>query len=170
MRIVKSILSMRKYLIFLLALTCSCEGKLTDEQRRKMKEQMELHKIKRVTEIEITEAAYTKGRQIMSMLEAFQSDSSRMDSMIRQYEGRVRFLVPGKDDATDLETQLIDAYLADESGALQDNVQKVRGEAESDSILYSKPQVIKMPDGSERLEGVWNIWLSRKQLILAMDK
>jgi hypothetical protein len=162
---------MKKCLLIALMIITACEGKLTDEQRRKMKEQMELHKIKHVTEVEITEAAYAKGRQIIASVERYKTDSTALDSVIRQYNGSVRFIIPGKSNALALEQQLIDAYLADESGSLQDNVQKVRnGNVESDSILYTKPVVTKMSDGSESLLGIWNIWLSKKQLILAMDK
>jgi hypothetical protein len=160
----------RLWIIAILA-TIACEGKLTDEQRKRMREQMELHKIKRVTEVEITEAAYAKGRAIISALDSIKMDSVKVDSFLQANEGRIRWIEPGKSNAIALEQQLVDAYLADESGGLQDNIQKVRHEnIESDSILYTKPVVVKMQDGSERLEGVWNIWLSKKQLILAMDK
>jgi hypothetical protein len=162
---------MKKYIFGLVLVLMACEGKLTDEQRRRMKEQMELHKIKRVTDTEITEAAYARGRSTMSKLEKTQANSKGIDSMITANKGAIRWIVPGNGNAQALEQQLIDAYLADPDGALQDNVQEVRnGFEKSDSILYTKPVMTKMPDGSERLEGVWNIWLSRKQLILAMDK
>jgi hypothetical protein len=162
---------MKKYGIILLVLLIACEGKLTDEQRKKMREQMELHKIKRVTDPEIAEAAFAKGRALIDVLEKMDNDSVRIDSMITASHGRIRWIVPGKSNALALEQQLVDAYIADESGSLQDNVQDVRhGQEKTDSLLYTKPVVTKLADGSERLEGVWNIWLSRKELILAMDK
>jgi hypothetical protein len=161
---------MNKYVILIAALLISCDGKLTDEQRKSMREQMELHKIKRVTDTEITEAAFAKGRELISVLDRVQSDPVKLDSVISANDGRIRLIVPGRGNAEALEQQLVDAYIADESGAMQDNIQEVRrGQDKSDSILYTKPVVTKMPDGSERLDGVWNIWLSRKQLILAMD-
>jgi hypothetical protein len=163
---------MSKYhIILLVILFAACEGKLSDEQRKKMKEQMELHKIKRVTDSEITAAAFEKGRTIMKVIYDQKGDSSKIDSVVKSYAGRVRWLVPGKNNALALEQQLIEAYLADATGSVQDNVQKVRNaEGDSDSLLYTKPVVVKLPDGVEKLEGVWNIWISRKQLILAMDK
>jgi hypothetical protein len=149
----------------------ACGGSLSDEQRKKMREQMELHEIKKVTDAEITEAAFIKGRDIVKTLENFHGDSVRIDSLITSEQGKVRWLVPGKDNALEIEQQLIDAYIAAESGEQQDNVQRVRNaEGESDSILYTKPVVSKLPNGTERLEGVWNVWLSKKQLILSMDK
>jgi hypothetical protein len=162
---------MNRYLILLSLVLLACDGKLTDEQRKRMKEQMELHKIKRVTETEITEAAYKKGRGIMTEIEKSGSDSSKLKALIKQNQNRIRWIVPGKNNAVSLEQQLVDAYLSNPSGDLQDNVQQVRHGAEkSDSILYTKPVVTKLADGSERLEGIWNIWLSQKEIILAMDK
>jgi hypothetical protein len=162
---------MKKYLVIVALILGACEGKLTDEQRKKMHEQMELHKIKRVTDTEITEAAFAKGRSYIQTLGRFGSDSSKIDSLIAKTNGKIRWIVPGKSTAVALEQQLIDAYLADESGGMQDNVQELRhGVEKSDSILYTKPVVTKLNDGSERLEGIWNIWLSKKELILAMDK
>jgi hypothetical protein len=155
------------FLIFFIA----CENKLTTEQRRKMHEQMELHKIRKVTDSEITEAAYAKGRGIIKAIELAGKDSVYIDSLEKAYQGRLRWIVPGKSNVVAIEQQLIDAYLASESGLAQDNVQKIRrGNEESDSILYTKPVITKLQDGSERLEGIWNIWLSKKELILSMPK
>jgi len=162
---------MKKYWILALAALLACEGKLSDEQRKRMREQMELQKIKRVTETEITEAAYARGRSLIALIEKCQGDSAKIDSLIDLHHGTIRWIVPGKTNATELERQLVDAYLAAESGSFQDNIQRVRnGAVQTDSILYSKPVMTTLADGSERLDGVWNIWLSQKQLILAMDK
>jgi hypothetical protein len=163
---------MRKNILLIVACLCfACEGKLTDEQRKKMKEQMELHEIRRVTDTEITEAAYARGREMFEKIVNIGSDSARLDSLVTAYNGRLRWIVPGKGNAHQMEQQLVEAYLADESGGMNDNVQEIRrGQEKSDSILYTKPVVTKLSDGSERLDGIWNIWLSRKQLILAMDK
>jgi hypothetical protein len=155
-------------LIFILA---GCGGSLSDEQRKQMHKQMDLHKIMRVTEVEITEAAFAKGRETINILERFKNDPIKLDSVLKINEGRIRYIQPGKSNARALEQQLIDAYLAQESGALQDNVQKLRNaEGDFDSLLYTKPVIIKLPDGSEQLDGVWNIWLPKKQLILDIGK
>jgi hypothetical protein len=163
-------LDMRPLIICLSLAILACEGKLTDEQRKKMKEQMELHKIKKVSEAEITEAAYAEGRKLTSLIEGFGRDSSRIDSLMTK-NASVRFIKPGEKNGMLLERQLIEAYLADESGEMQDNVQRKRNDGQpGDSILYTKPVVIKNNDGSEELIGVWNIWLSQKELIIRMDK
>lgn len=153
-------------------LLTACGGSLSDEQRKKMKEQMELHEIRRVSEAEITEAAFARGRALVLILERFKGDSSRIDSLIKKENGRIKWIEPGNvSTARALEQQLIDAYIAAESGSLQDNVQPVKNATgASDSMLYTKPVLVKLENGTEKLEGVWNIWLSKKELILAMNK
>lgn len=132
---------------------------------------MELHKIKKVSEAEITDAAFTKGRELMSSIEELHGDSVKINSLIKSEEGRIRWVAPGNKNALALEQQLIDAYLSSPHGSVQDNVQLIRNATgNSDSVLYSKPVVKKLSNGTEQLEGVWNIWLSKKQLILGMKK
>lgn len=161
---------MRYAIIFSILMLTSCGGKLSEEQRREMREEMKLQEIRRVTETEITEAAFAHGRSMMNVVNSFDGDSMRIDSMIIAGNGTIRFLVPGQADARVIEQQLIDAYLAAESGERMDNVQFMRGpEGTTDSILYSKPVLAAGPDGAEYLKGVWNIWLSRRELILSMD-
>ncbi len=147
----------------------ACDNKLSDEQRKAMRENMELHKIKKISDAEITEAAYAEGRRIVAGLEQAVNDSAKLSAALSSYNGRVRLIRPGKDNAMAIEQQLVDAYLADESGGAQDNIQKIRrNNVDTDSILYTKPALIKMPDGSERLEGIWSIWLSKKDIIIKM--
>jgi hypothetical protein len=149
----------------------ACENKLSDEQRKAMRENMELHKIKKVTDVEITEAAYAEGRKILKKIEEAKSDSGKIKAIINRYHGRVRLIRPGKTNALAMEQQLIDAYLANESDNIQDNIQKIRNNSvDTDSILYTKPAIVKLPDGSERLEGMWSIWLSKKEIIINMKK
>jgi hypothetical protein len=161
-----------RQLFFITILTLSaCGGSLSDEQRKKIREEIESSKIRRVSEADITEAAFARGRAIVKAIEAFGNDSLRIDSLLAAEKGKVRWIVPGQETAHATEQQLIDAYLSAEAGGQQDNIQKIRtGAVDSDSLLYSKPVITHLPDGSDRLNGVWNIWLSKKQIILSMDK
>lgn len=163
---------MRKVVFILPAfVVISCTRSLSDEQRKAVKEDMAAHKITRVTDAEITEAAFASGRSLVSSIEKFKGDSARIDSMISANEGKIRWLVPGSAGASAIEQQLIDAYIIADAGGQIDNVQKIRGsEGDSDSLLYSKPVLISHGDKGDELVGVWNIWLSRKQLIRAMNK
>ena len=90
--------------------------------------------------------------------------------MASQYHTKIKWSVPGASSARDIEQQLIEAYVTGmATGSLQDNIQKLHTgmkPEDYDSLLYSKPVVTVMPDGVEKLEGIWNIYLSKKQIVL----
>lgn len=155
-----------------LLLLASCGRPLTDEQRKEIREQMALRTIKRVTESEIASAALSKGREMVAQLEQMKGDSAGTDSLIRLYQGRVRWIIPGKTPVVALEQLVVEAYLAADSGALSDNIQKLRNaQGESDSLLYTYPVIIRSEgEAAEQLAGIWSIWLSKKELILEMDE
>jgi len=162
--------AMKKIIVIgLLALT-ACGGSLSDEQRKKIREDMALHEIKKVTEVEITEAALERGRSIMATIEKLKDNSSAIDSLASATKTKITWVVPGKSNAGEIEQQLIDAYIAGAAtGSLQDNLQKIRhGEDGPDSLLYTKPVVKNLTDGSVVVEGAWNIYISQKELILSM--
>ncbi len=76
-------------------------------------------------------------------------------------------------NATGMEKQIIEAYISSAAtGGMQDNVQKIRlaEQTHYDSLIYSKPIVTIMPDGAEQVEGIWNIYLAKKQVILTATK
>ena len=157
--------------LILVSFLSSCGGSLTDEQRKEMREKMEMNKIVRVTEVEILEAAFKKGRATIETIEKLRNDSVKIDSLLRMHSGSIRFLEPGAQDARPLEQELMDAYVGDQSGSFQDNVQKLRnGQGDFDSVLYTKPVITKRADKSKQLQGVWNIWLSKKDLVLEAGK
>jgi len=151
-------------------LACACGGSLTDEQRKKMREEMELHKIRKITEAEITEAAYAKGRALIGILEHAENNNPKIDSLAAASGTRIRWIAPGKSTAEGVEQQLIESYIAGaESGSLQDNLQKIRNaEGETDSLLFTRPVVKNLPDGAVKVEGTWNVTMSQKQVILEM--
>lgn len=163
---------MKRFTFFILTAALGCTGSLTEEQRNKVKEDMANHAIRKVTDAEITEAAFAKGRQLVAEIEKSKSDSIKTDSIISASKNRIRWVVPGSKDGLAVEQQLIDAYISSGGSELTDNIQKIRTPdgTQTDSILYSKPVVVKRSDGTDELKGVWNIWLSRKELIMAMDK
>lgn len=142
----------------------ACGGSLTDEQRKKMKEASEQQAIVKVTEAEITEAAFEKGRSVMQAL----TSPASADSVSKAANVRVHWLAPGTADAIEIERQLIEAYINSviEGVPLQDNVQEMG----TDSMLYTKAIVLTRPDSSIEVKGTWNIWMSKKQLILSMGK
>lgn len=155
----------------LVLILIGCGGKLSDEQRKEMHEKMELNKIVRVTEAEITEAAFAEGRKIIHTLDSLEADSANLAAYINKHKAQIHYVRPGVTNADELEQQLVEAYLAAESGTMQDNVQEKRDERGNyDSLLYTKPVTKKFADGSEELEGIWNVWLSKKDLIISIGK
>lgn len=149
----------------------ACGGSLTDEQRKAMRENMELNKIVRITEAEMTEAAFAKGRAAVARLEQLQDRPGELDSFLISNEGRIRFIKPGGPFDHSLEEQLMQAYKTDTSAWNQENLQKARnGTGGFDSLLYTRPVTSQLPKGDKRLEGVWNIWIPKKELVVEMGK
>jgi len=130
-----------------------------------MREAREQQAIVKVTESEIMDAAFAKGRDVMTRLKQSSPDTAKVS---QEESVKVHWLAPGKAQGLEIEQQLIDAYLNSMlSGVpLQDNVQKI-GE---DSLLYTNPVVITRADSSIEIKGTWNVWMSKRQLIIAMGK
>lgn len=152
----------------------ACGGNLTDEQRKRLREGMENQKIVRVSDSEIVSASLDRGKEVYAALEKVKFERSKADSIALKHKVKIRWVIPGSGNAMDVENQLIEAYvLGATTGAIQDNVQKLRtGDAADayDSLLYSKPVVIRQPDGVDKLEGVWNIYLSKKEIVLGISR
>ncbi len=156
---------MKKLLIISFVLLTACGGSLSDEQRKRMREASGQQAIVKVTEAEILDAAFVKGRSVMSRLRESNPDTSKVSA---EETVRIHWLAPGKAHGLEIEQQLIEAYLNSllTGTPLQDNVQKI-GE---DSLLYTNPVVITRADSSIEIKGTWNIWMSKRELILAMGK
>lgn len=128
----------------------ACGGKLSDEQRKQLREGMKSQEIKVVTEAEITEEALRQGREILLAVE---KDSLKSDSAARASGAIVRWLDPEGKNAGLIESQLLEAYIMSAVTGAQENIQK----AGADSLIYTKPVVEEMPDGTIYLKGVWSI-------------
>lgn len=147
-----------------------CGGSLSDEQRKKLREGMESQKIVQISDSEIVTAAMDRGRQIFAEMERAKFDSASVNAIERTHSVIARWIVPGSTNARAVEQQLIEAYINGiATGAMQENIQKVytNDGKEYDSLVYTKPVVTPMPDGVEQLRGIWNIYLSKRQVIIA---
>jgi hypothetical protein len=157
-----------------LILLMACGGSLSDEQRKRLHDGMDNQKILKVTDSEIVTASLDQGRAVFSDLEKINFNPSQLDSLMRKYQVRVKWLVPGSSESLEVENQMIEAYvIGAETGSTQDNIQKLRREAQSDdydSLLYSRPVVTTQADGVINVEGVWNIYLAKKDIILLLGK
>lgn len=134
---------------------------------------MASQKIVQVSDSDIVTAAHEQGKRIYEQLEKAQFNPNKVDSIANYYRVKIKWVVPGAGTAQETEQQLIDAYVMGmATGTLQDNIQRLHRSADQtayDSLLYSKPKVTQMPDGVEQLEGIWNIYLSKKQIVLSIS-
>ncbi len=155
---------MKLLLIFLMLSVFACTGSLTDEQRKRMLEASEQQAIVKVTDAQITEAAFSKGRAVMMGM----TSHAVTDSIARAARVKIHWLEPGAAHALEIEQQLIDAYINSviEGTTMHDNVQKIG----MDSLLYTQAVVLVRSDSSVEVKGTWNIWMSKRQLILSMAK
>lgn len=151
--------------LFLVILLAGCGGSLNDEQRKQLKEGREQQKIKKVTEAELTEEAFARGRAIIGLVER---NPTKRDSVMASNPVVVRWLEPGAANASEIERQVIDAYLNSVlmGGSLSDNVQRLG----TDSLLYTKPVVLERPDGTVEVRGTWNVSMAKKDIVLTMGK
>ena len=171
----KAIVNMKKvFCIGLTILMLGCGGSLSDEQRKKLQKGMADQKIVKLSDSEIISASLEQGRAIYKVIEALKFDSAKVDSVAEKYHVKIGLMVPGAANALDVENQLIEAYVSGaETGSTQDNIQKLptNKDAETyDSLLYSRPLLTPLPDGAVKVEGVWNIYLAKKSVILSMDE
>jgi uncharacterized membrane protein len=161
---------MKKFWLIIILGLAACGGKLSDEQRKRLREGMEDQKIVKLSDSEIVSAGLEQGQTIFAALQSIQFDTTKIDSLEKRYEVKIHYSVPGDSNSDQIQQQLIEAYIAGmATGSLQDNIQKLyKDDTQNayDMLLYSKPVVSPMPDGVEKLDGVWHIYLSKKQIIL----
>jgi hypothetical protein len=155
-------------------LLLGCGGNLSDEQRKKLHEGMEDQKIMKLSDAEIVTVSLDQGRIIYEAMESISFEPSKLDSLERHFRVKIQLLKPGTSNALEVENQLIEAYVAGaETGAIHDNIQKLhtsnKGE-DYDSLIYTRPKVSPLPDGAVKVEGIWNIHLSKKEIIRAVAK
>lgn len=149
----------------LLLLLTACGGSLSSDERKRLHDASKQQEVVRVTEAEIAEAVLAQGRLITTQALRYRNDPARLDSLSSANHVSVRWVTSGSSDALSVEQQIIEAYVLNPSEDLPDNVQKL-GE---DSVLYSCPQVTKLPDGAIMVDGMWSVAFSKKNVILGMD-
>lgn len=158
-----------KYVVLISALIVfGCNGKLTDEQKRKIKEEREDSQIKKITEAEITEAAFVYGRSLARVIEENDKsllNKSVIDSLEAAYSVEIIELKTNDSTLRAIEKRVIEAYVGGgDATALSDNIQKTSG----DSILYTKPLMMQQADGSVIFSKALGIRMSKKQVVLAI--
>ena len=157
---------MKSTIWFLCILLTACGGSLTDEQRKKLKEGMRLNEIRKISDAQITEAAFALGRSLAAAIERPSSNASFIiDSLQKSCKIRIRVLQSGDSMLLAIEKQIVEAYAAGSGQVhLDDNIQRLG----ADSLLYTKPVMKVLPDGSEQFQYALGICLPRKQVVLSI--
>ena len=153
-------------LLFVLVLF-GCGGSLSDEQRKKLREGLDEQKIVRLSDSEIVTSSLELGRSIFQAIESRGFSPDAIDSVEHRHHVKIRFTTPEAGNALAVEKQLIEAYIVGaETGSVDDNIQKigVTGHEQYDSLMYTKPQVKPLPDGAVKVEGIWSIYLAKKDM------
>ncbi len=159
---------MKNFIFIGLVFLTSCGGTLTDEQRKKARESIEAGQLKRVTESEMTEASFALGRTIAMLIEKkdhYLTNPSFLDSLGKVYRVEITSLQPGDSTSRAVEQQIIEAYIAGTGKVeLNDNIQKLG----KDSILYTKPILRELVDGSVEFSKALGIRMARKEIVLSI--
>lgn len=164
---------MNRIVFFVLVLLLSsCGGKLSEEERKKLKEGMEEQKIVRVTDGQIVEASFEKGRRLRKeILE--DSTQASLQSVEIGAKVDVNWIVPSQSNADQVEQEVIDAYVnAIATGSATENIQKIwkdKNRTEYDSLLYTFP-VMEKKDGVDYLKSILGIRMSKKDIVLDFDE
>jgi hypothetical protein len=155
---------MKHSLLFIAIALLSCTGTLTDEQKKKIKQNMQDGQIKKVSEAQITEAAFRFGRAVALAVE--KSDSTLtlaavLDSLSQAYQIEIVLLQPENKNLRSVERQLLEAYQS--GNASTDNIQKMG----TDSLLYTKP-LMHEHIGEAEFTKALGIRMTRKQIVLSI--
>ncbi len=151
--------------LLIVLLLVACTGSLSDEQRKRIKQSMEEGEIRKVSEAQITEAAFTFGRNLASVVEKQDealTNQAFLDSLSSTYQVEIIFLQDENNSLRNVERQVMEAYT--ESNESNDNIQKMG----ADSLLYTKPIMSKNPDGSTKFLKALGIRMTRKQIVLSI--
>src|SRR5258706_16404905 len=157
---------MKSFIFITLIFLFACGGTLSEEQRKKLKEGMELNTLKKVSDAQLTEAAFDMGRTLAAVIEKSSiNDKKRMDSLQEAYKIRILPLQPGDSLLLEIERQIVEAYTAGSNQVtLNDNIQSLG----PDSVLYTKPVMKQQPNGAVEFKYAMGIHLSKKQVVLGI--
>lgn len=160
---------MNRSVFALFLLLAACGGTLTDEQRKQMRENMQAGEIRKVTDAEMTEAAFALGREIAVLVERTDRNlhnRSFLDSLQRRHNVTIVLLEPGDSMLAAVESQIIEAYTSG-SGVVElaDNVQNLH----NDTLLYTKPVLRELPDGTTEFTRALGVRMPVKSVILSIE-
>lgn len=127
---------------------------------------MKQGQIKKVTDAQVSEAAFEFGRTIASAQEKKDktlTNRTFLDSLARAFDVEIVSIQSNNASLRGVEKQLLEAYTQSVPGT-SDNIQKMG----TDSLLYTKPIVREHPDGSLEFVKALGIRMTKKQVILSI--
>ena len=132
----------------------ACRGSLSEEDKKAIREEMESREIKRISEGQIVEAAFAKGRKLGRLL---QQSNAQIDSLEAFHAVEIRRLYQGS-GMNAKEASLWEAYQFNisEGLPLDDNVQML-GDS---SLLYTLPILEE-----DSLTGIWSVTFDKGAII-----
>lgn len=164
---------MKKHVYILFLLLFACQEKTERTQNEAFRTERQNRTIKRLTDSQIVEFAFEKGKEVGEnlnriLLEKIGSNPKnfdckntfaiQIDSARFPYIQKASFICDPKTPMNDTEKQIWDAYQYNLNirAANSENIQKI-GKTE---LLYTLPLQI-----NEQFLGMWSITLSRKELV-----
>lgn len=158
---------MRFLVTLALLLIFGCQARLTDEQKKEMREGMKANEIVKISEAEIIEAALLFGNKIVREVENLSVlEKPELDILEKEYKVSIFPLAPGDSLLMEIERQLIEAYTSANDLVLSDNIQKIG----KDTLLYTHPVFSTLPDGSVQFNYALGIRMPKKEVILSIDR
>ena len=128
---------------------------------------MEQGQIKKLTESQITDAAFEYGRSIAAAVEKkdkLLSNPQVIDSIAKANKVEIISLQVENQQLRGVEKKLLEAYLS--GGGSADNIQKEG----TDSLIYTKPVLREHPDGSTEFLKAIGVRMTRKQVVLSIKE
>lgn len=145
----------------------ACGGSLTEEQRKKAKADIERNQIKKISDAQITDAAFSYGRSIATLMHGKedQVNSKFSDSLKERYRVKIVTLRLNDIHLSEKEKLILEAYAATTNHAdFTDNIQTLS----TDSILYTKPVLKENSNGSFLLDYALGIRMPKKEIVLSI--
>ena len=164
---------MRNSFLFLMLVVffSACHLKLSDEEKRAIKEELENQRITRVTESEIMSKAHETGRLIMYKIDSlyalnagYEVLSEELARLSAAYHARIEWA--GNDDnIPEKYRELMEAYsfIVSSNKEVLENLQVLK----SSNLLYTRPN-LQISNDTTILKGLWNIELERKYIVLEL--
>lgn len=162
--------NMKHLLVLTLFALSACGGKLSQEEREKLREGMATQDIRRVTDAELQEAALALGSAILrdiTKTDPYLINKKAIDSLAAARGVSIYSLSPDEPSMKEIENKLIEAYIAGASaGTAGDNLQSIG----NDSLLFTHPVFRLHPDGSQEFTHAVGIRISKRSVILSMPQ